>query len=147
MAFIGYMVISAVQLGATVDYAILYANGYLENRQKYNKYDSAIETLKSSTASILTSGTILAISGFMLGIISTNNVIVELGILIGRGAVLSMISVFFFLPTILILCDRLIETTTLKTSFYKGEEKYEKSSRIFKRQPSAMRACTVVQNV
>ena len=130
MAFIGYMVISAVQLGATVDYAILYANGYLENRQKYNKYDSAIETLKSSTASILTSGTILAISGFMLGIISTNNVIVELGILIGRGAVLSMISVFFFLPTILILCDRLIEKTTLKTSFYKGEEKYEKSFEI-----------------
>ena len=130
MAFIGYMVISAVQLGATVDYAILYANGYLENRQKYNKYDSAIETLKSSTASILTSGTILAISGFILGIISTNNVIVELGILIGRGAVLSMISVFFFLPTILILCDRLIEKTTLKTSFYKGEEKYEKSFEI-----------------
>ena len=126
LAFIGYMVISSVQLGATVDYAILFANGYLENRKKYNKHDSAIKTLKESTGTILTSGTILAISGFMLGVISTNTVIVELGILIGRGALFSMISVLFFLPTILILCDKLIEKTTSKTSFYKGEVKYEK---------------------
>ncbi len=93
LAFIGYMVISSVQLGATVDYAILFANGYLENRKSYNKHYSAIKTLKESTGTILTSGTILAISGFMLGVISTNTVIVELGILIGRGALFSMISV------------------------------------------------------
>lgn len=126
IAFIGYMVISAVQLGATVDYAILFANGYLENRKNYNKHDSAINTLKSSTGSILTSGTILALTEFMLGIISSNTVIAQLGILIGRRALFSMISVFFFLPTVLILCDRLIEKTTLKTNFYKGEVKHEK---------------------
>lgn len=126
IAYIGYMVISSVQLGATVDYAILFANGYLDNRNNHNKHDAAIKTLKESTGSILTSGIILALSGFILGIISTNTVIAQLGILIGRGAVFSMISVLFFLPTILILCDRLIEKTTLKTSFYKGEVKYEK---------------------
>lgn len=125
IAFIGFMVISSVQLGATVDYAILFANGYLENRKNYNKHDSAINTLKSSTGAILTSGIILAIAGFMLGFISTNTVIAQLGILIGRGAILSMVSVLFFLPSVLILCDRLIEKTTMKTSFYKEEVKHE----------------------
>ena len=125
IAYIGFMVISAVQLGATVDYAILFANGYLENRKEYNKHDSAINTLKTSTGAILTSGTILALAGFTLGKISTNEVIAQLGILIGRGAILSMISVLFFLPTVLIICDKLIEKTTMKTHFYKEGEKNE----------------------
>lgn len=125
IAYIGFMVISAVQLGATVDYAILFANGYLENRKEYNKHDSAINTLKSSTGAILTSGAILALAGFTLGKISTNEVIAQLGILIGRGALFSMISVLFFLPTVLIICDKLIETTTIKAHFYKEGEKNE----------------------
>lgn len=125
IAFIGFMVISSVQLGATVDYAILFANGYLENRKNYNKYDSAKNTLKSSTGAIFTSGSILAIAGFMLGFISTNTVIAQLGILIGRGAILSSISVLFFLPTVLILFDKLIEKTTMKASFYTEGVKHE----------------------
>ena len=125
IAYIGFMVISAVQLGATVDYAILFANGYLENRKLYNKYDSAINTLKNSTGAVLTSATILAIAGFALGKMSTNTVIAQLGILIGRGAVLSVTSVLFFLPTVLVLCDKLIEKTTIKAQFYKEGDKNE----------------------
>lgn len=125
IAYIGFMVISSVQLGATVDYAILFANGYLENRKLYNKHDSAINTLKNSTGAVLTSATILAIAGFTLGKISTNTVIAQLGILIGRGAVLSAISVLFFLPTVLVLCDKLIEKTTIKAQFYKEGDKNE----------------------
>ena len=125
IAYIGFMVISAVQLGATVDYAILFANGYLENRKLYNKHDSAINTLKNSTGTVLTSATILAIAGFALGKMSTNTVIAQLGILIGRGAVLSVTSVLFFLPTVLVLCDKLIEKTTIKSQFYKEGDKNE----------------------
>lgn len=119
-AYIGYMVISAVQLGATVDYAILYSNEYLQNRKKLFKKEAALKSVKSTTGSILTSGTILSISGYTLGIISSNNVIAELGILIGRGAILSMLSVLFFLPTFMVICDKLIEKTTIKLDFYKG---------------------------
>lgn len=128
IAYIGYMVISAVQLGATVDYAILFANSYLENRKSFNKYDSAINTLRSSTGTVLTSGSIMCISGFALGIISSNSVIAQLGILLGRGAALSAILVLFFLPTVLVLCDKLIEKTTIKSNFFKGgiEYVYEK---------------------
>lgn len=125
IAYIGFMVISSVQLGATVDYAILFANGYLENRKSFDKHESALNTLKSATGSVLTSATILAIAGFVLGKISTNTVIAQLGILIGRGAVLSCISVLFFLPTLLILCDKIIEKTTLKSKFYEKGEKNE----------------------
>ena len=120
IAYIGYMVISAVQLGATVDYAILFANSYLENRKLFNKYNSAINTLKSSTGTVLTSASIMCISGFALGIISSNSVIAQLGILMGRGAALSATLVLFFLPTVFILCDKLIEKTTIKSNFFKG---------------------------
>ena len=119
IAYIGYMVISAVQLGATVDYAILFANSYLENRKSFNKYDSAINTLKSSTGTVLTSGSIMCISGFALGIISSNSVIAQLGILIGRGAALSATIVLLFLPTVFVLFDKLIEKTTIKSNFFK----------------------------
>jgi len=125
IAYIGYMVISAVQLGATVDYAILFANSYLENRKLFNKYDSAINTLKSSTGTVLTSASIMCISGFALGIISSNSVIAQLGILMGRGAALSAILVLFFLPTVLVLCDKLIEKTTIKSNFFKEGIEYE----------------------
>ncbi len=125
IAYIGYMVISAVQLGATVDYAILFANSYLENRKLFNKYDSAINTLKSSTGTVLTSASIMCISGFALGIISSNSVIAQLGILMGRGAALSATLVLFFLPTVFILCDKLIEKTTIKSNFLNEGIEYE----------------------
>ncbi|MGL5312094.1 MAG: efflux RND transporter permease subunit [Peptostreptococcaceae bacterium] len=120
IAYIGYMVISAVQLGATVDYAILYSNEYLQNRKKLLKKEAAIKTIRSTTGTILTSGTILAIAGYTLGLISSNSVIAQLGILIGRGAILSMLSVLFFLPTFMVLCDKLIEKTTKNADFFKG---------------------------
>ena len=125
IAYIGYMVISAVQLGATVDYAILFANSYLENRKLFNKYNSAINTLKSSTGTVLTSASIMCISGLALGIISSNSVIAQLGILMGRGAALSATLVLFFLPTVFILCDKLVEKTTIKSNFFKEGIEYE----------------------
>lgn len=125
IAYIGYMVISAVQLGATVDYAILMANSYLDNRKKLNKKEAITETIKHSTPTVLTSASILSISGFALGIISTNAVIVQLGILLGRGTIISAMSVLFFLPTVLILSDKAIEKTTYKSEFYKGELNHE----------------------
>lgn len=121
IAYIGFMVISSVQLGATVDYGILFANRYIENRESLGKFNAARQTVMDTTGSILTSACILTSAGFILGKISTNGVIGEIGILIGRGAVLSAILVLFFLPTLLMIFDKVIEKTTLKTSFYKGE--------------------------
>lgn len=120
MAYIGFMIISSVQLGATVDYAILYANRYIENRASLPKRAAAAKTVSDTTASILTSASILAASGFVMGFVSTNGVVGEFGILIGRGAALSAGSVLLFLPALLIACDEPIRKTTLgHPSFYR----------------------------
>lgn len=123
MAYLGFMIISAIQLGATVDYAILFTNRYLENRQNMTKKKAAVETVADTAPSIFTSAGILMAAGFIMGIISTNGVIGQLGILIGRGTFLSASMVFFFLPSALMLLDQVIEKTAFKPHyhFYKGE--------------------------
>jgi predicted RND superfamily exporter protein len=125
MAYLGFMIISSVQLGATVDYAILFASRYIENRKHLQKKAAAIQTVSDTAGSILTSAGILIISGFVMGTISTNGVIGQLGTLIARGTLLSASLVLFFLPTALILLDTVIQKTTLNLEFYKEEQNHE----------------------
>ena len=117
--YIGYLIISSVQLGATVDYAILLTSRYMEDRQNYSKKDSIIETMSSVTVSILTSASILAVGGMLLGIISTHGVISQMGQLLAIGAALSTTILLFVIPGMLYLLDGVIEKTTLKANFYK----------------------------
>ena len=125
LCYVGYLVISTVQLGATVDYAILVADHYMVNRKKMFKKEALKLTLSETTSSIFTSGSILASAGFCLGIISSDRIISELGILLGRGTLISVAMVIIFLPSILFVFDRLIPLTSLKTNFYKEGEKLE----------------------
>ena len=108
LVFIVYMIISAIQLGSTVDYAILYTGRYRENRNLYDKKEAAIKTIMDTSISILTSASILTAAGFIIGTVSSNGVTGQLGTLIGRGTVLSATMVLFFLPTMLLLCDPLV---------------------------------------
>lgn len=119
--YIGYLIISSIQLGATVDYAILFTDRYIENRVGMNKYDAARQTLADTSLSIITSALILTLAGFMLGFMSTNGIISQLGVLVGRGAVLSSIMVLLVLPSMLSLFDKFIQKTTLNLNFYKGD--------------------------
>ncbi|QPJ86355.1 MMPL family transporter [Sarcina sp. JB2] len=116
--YIAYLIISSIQLGATIDYAILFTNRYMENRETMNKKEATQATISTTTVSILTSASILATAGIILGEISTNSIIAQLGILVGRGAILSLILVLFVLPALLMLLDKLIAKTTKKN---KGE--------------------------
>lgn len=118
LRFIGYLIISSVQLGATVDYAILYADRYIENRESMSAGQAAEKSLADTMLSILTSASILTIAGVFLGILSSNEVISQLGELVGRGAILSGVLVIFVLPGLVCLCDRLIYITTYKCSFF-----------------------------
>lgn len=120
--YIGYLIISSVQLGATVDYAILFADRYIENRRTMEKHPAAKHTIKDAALSIITSGSILACAGFMLGT-SSNGLIAQLGILVGRGGLLSMVLVLFVLPSLIVAADGIIQKTTLKTNFYKVTER------------------------
>ena len=106
--YIAYLIISSIQLGATVDYAILMTDQYKENREMMNKKAAVIQTISDVTVSILTSGSVLTVVGLLLGYITTNQLLGQLGIFIGRGAILSLIIVLFVLPGLLYLFDPLI---------------------------------------
>ncbi len=116
MIFMGYIIVSCVQLGATVDYAILTTNNYIACRKQLGleKNEAAVETLKRSIPAILTSGSILTIVGYILYHVSSIAAIGDLGHLIGRGAILSMILVSTFMPALLVLGDRVLMDNELE---------------------------------
>jgi len=108
MIFMGYIIVSCIQLGATVDYAILTTNNYLECRKEAEKGEAAILALKRSIPAILTSGSILTIVGYILYYISSIAAIGDMGHLIGRGAWMSMLLVGTLMPAFLVLFDQIL---------------------------------------
>ena len=105
--YIAYLIISAIQLGATVDYAILMADRYRENRQQLERNAAIIQTISDVTVSILISGSVMTVVGMLMSYLSSNRLLGQLGLLIGRGAIFSLIIVFFVLPGLLYLTDKL----------------------------------------
>ncbi len=114
--YIGFLIISSVQLGATVDYGILFANHYMRNRLTADRREAAGLTIRNTAASIMTPASILAIACLILGVVSTNGIISELGLMLGRGAIISSLMVLFFLPALLIIFDKAIQRTTIRGS-------------------------------
>ena len=106
--YIAYLIISSIQLGATVDYAILMTDRYRENRGSQEKKDAVVHTIAQVLPSILTSGSALAMVGYLLGYISTNGLLAQLGVFIGRGALISLAVVVFVLPGMLYIFDRFV---------------------------------------
>lgn len=105
--YIAYLIISSVQLGATVDYAILMTERYKENRLKLGKKESVRETISNVTVSILTSGVTLSVVGFLLGFLSSHGLLSQLGMLLGKGTLCSVLTVLFILPCFLYMTDGL----------------------------------------
>ncbi len=111
--FIAFIIIGAIQLGATVDYAILYTSRFKENLYNMNKKDAAIRTIIDTGPSILTSALILFTGTLSISLITSIKNTAELTMLIGRGAMISLVLVLGVLPSILIIFDKLIASTTL----------------------------------
>lgn len=120
--YISYLIISSIQLGATVDYAILFTERYTEYREKMSKKEAVIDTVATVTPSIMTSGTVLAVVGFLLGNLSTHGVLAQLGMFLGIGSLLSLFIVLFVLPGFMYLLDGFIQRTTLHLQFYKPNQ-------------------------
>lgn len=106
--YIAYLIISSIQLGATVDYAILFTDRYKEMRQTYPKKEAIIQTISAVAVSVLTSASVLTVVGFLLGIISTHGLLSQLGCFLGKGTLCSLAIVLFVLPGLLYLADKLI---------------------------------------
>lgn len=106
--FLGFIIVSCIQLGATIDYSILLTGNYLDARAQGDKKEAAIRAVTVSAESILTSGMILMTVAYGLYFLTSVEAISGLGQLIGRGALISMILVLFLLPSCLMLFDRWI---------------------------------------
>ena len=123
--FICYIVVMCVQMGATIDYGILLTNNYIQNRKYMNEKDAMREAMASSITTIITSGSILVIATLIIGLVSKVSIISDLGLLLSRGCLISVLMIIFALPQCLMLCDKIIEKTSYKTEFYKDSVKVE----------------------
>lgn len=111
--FIAYLIVSAIQMGATIDYAIVISNRYLQLKQQMPLKEAITETLNQSFPTIFTSGSILTCAGFLIGEIASDATVASIGVALGRGTLISIILVLFVLPQILIMGDIIIEKTAL----------------------------------
>lgn len=121
LVYVGYLLISIIQLAATVDYAILLTDAYKEYRQEMPALAAIKRTLDEKIFAIGISASILSSVGFILWITSSNPIVTSIGLLLGRGALLAFIMVVFFLPACLLVFDKLITKTTWKANFFKED--------------------------
>lgn len=114
LPFIAPICISTIQLGATVDYAILMTTRYKAERVSgKSKHDAVVTALSTSIPSILVSGMGLFAATFGVAVYSDIDIISSMCMLMARGAIVSMLCVILILPALLMLCDGLIRHTTL----------------------------------
>ena len=115
--FLSYLVVSSIQMGANIDYAIVIASRYAELKKVMPLKDAVVESLNEAFPTIVTSGTILASAGILIGFLSSSPAVSSIGVCLGRGTVISIFLVMGVLPQILLLGDVIIEKTafTLKS--------------------------------
>lgn len=118
--FFVYLIVSAIQMGATIDYAIVITNRYRElRREGLEKKQAVIDTLSQSFPTIFTSGSIMTVAAFLIGFLTSQPLIASIGLCLGRGTLISILCVMTVLPALLYILDKPLE----KTVFKKREKK------------------------
>lgn len=126
MFFLSYLIVSSIQMGATIDYAIVITSRYMVLREECEDHKTAISrTLNEAFPTIITSGTIMAASGFVIGYLTSNATIASLGKTLGVGVVISIILVMFVLPILLYLFDFIIDKTSFSRKNNEEESRRE----------------------
>ncbi len=109
--FLGYLIVSSIQMGANIDYAIVIASRYTELRETMLRKEAIIKTMNMSFPTIITSGTMLAVAGTVIGKLTSDAAIFGIGRCLGRGTLISIFITMFVLPQILLVGDKIIEKT------------------------------------
>ena len=112
--FMSYLVVSSIQMGANIDYAIVVANRYQELKDQMNHRDAIIETMNFAFPTIITSGTILAVAGTLIGMMTSTASITGIGQNLGRGTIISILLVMFVLPQILLVGGKVVDMTAFE---------------------------------
>lgn len=121
--FVAFLVIDAVQLGAAVDYAIIFTEEYLARRRRMPKADASIQSIEKTAQPIMTSSSILILACLGIYLSVSSPMIQQVGMLIARGALISVILIFFVLPLLFTLLDGFVRVTSYKIGFYRGGPK------------------------
>lgn len=115
--FLSYLIVSSIQMGANIDYAIVISSRYQELKRRMPLRDAMIETLNQAFPTVFTSGTILSVAGFLIGKLTSDPAIYGVGVCLGRGTIISMALVMGVLPGILLLGDKIMERTSFNLNY------------------------------
>lgn len=115
--FLGYLVVSAIQMGATIDYAIVITSRYMDLKTYMSIKEAIVETLNQAFPTIVTSGSMLVAAGFIISNVSTNAVVAAIGLALGRGTLTSIALVLLVLPQTLLMGDIIIEKTAFNLKY------------------------------
>jgi predicted RND superfamily exporter protein len=121
--YIGYLVVMSIQLGATIDYAVLLTTRYLENRNHQTPLDAMGTSYHHTLMTMFVSALILTVAGFAEGLLSNISTVQEIGYLLGKGTLISLFLTMIFLPNLLILFDKIIRKTTFNYDMFYPRKK------------------------
>ena len=121
-SFVTNMIVSAIQMGATIDYAIVLMNRYLNQRALLPKKEAMAEAVRESFPTVLTSGSIMTLAGLLIAYRVSDVYVGHIGLAVGRGAITSVILVLTVLPQLLVLFDTPIRKTTFTLTLSGGDE-------------------------
>ncbi len=119
--FVTNMIVSAIQMGATIDYAIVLMNRYLVQKQRLPKKEAMIEAVRESFPTVMTSGSIMTLAGLLIAYRVSDVYVGHIGLGVGRGALISVILVLTVLPQMLVLLDGAVDATTIRIRLRDGE--------------------------
>ena len=128
--FLSYLVVSSIQMGANIDYAIVTTSRFMELKDKMPKKDAIIETMNLSFPTIITSGLMMAIAGILIGQMTSNAAIAGIGDSLGRGTIITIFIVMFILPQILLLGEKVIDKTAFDMPAAVGQHEADGRMRI-----------------
>ena len=128
--FLGYLIVSSIQMGANIDYAIVISSRYLRLKEEMPYKEAMIEALNQAFPTVVTSGTILAAAGMSIGFLSSENTVASIGICLGRGTLISMVLVMCVLPQILLLGDSLVEKTSFTIGHHAAQQHLQGAMRV-----------------
>ena len=121
-SFVTNMIVSAIQMGATIDYAIVLMNRYQTLKETLPRREAMAEAVNQSFPTVLTSGSIMTIAGLLIGYRVSDVYVNHIGLAVGRGAFISVVLVLTVLPQLLVLLDGAVEKTRFRIDLTGGEE-------------------------
>ena len=120
-SFVTNMIVSAIQMGATIDYAIVIMNHYQTNRLLLPQKEAMARAVSESFPTVMTSGSIMTMAGLLIAYLVSDVYVGHIGLAVGRGALISVIMVLSVLPQLILLLDKAIEKTRFTVSLKGGD--------------------------